>query len=71
METLVVTEVVEATPVEVTPVVTPTPEPADPRTLVICLDEDPEEINFNYFFELEKNPVQEALFDGPIDERDL
>jgi hypothetical protein len=38
VETLVVTEVVEATPVETVQliqVVTPTPEPAGPRTLVI------------------------------------
>ena len=33
VETLVVTEVVEATPVEVIQVVTPTPEPSGPRTL--------------------------------------
>ena len=37
VETLVVTEVVEATPVEVIQIVTPTPEPGGPRTLVICL----------------------------------
>jgi peptide/nickel transport system substrate-binding protein len=37
VETLVVTEVVEATPVETLHVVTPTPEPGGPRTLVICM----------------------------------
>ena len=42
VETLVVTEVVEATPVEVVHVVTPTPEPGGPRTLVICVSRDPE-----------------------------
>ena len=42
VETMVVTEVVEATPVEVIQVVTPTPEPAGSRTLVICLGDEPE-----------------------------
>jgi len=42
VETLVVTEFVEATPVEVVHVVTPTPEPGGPRTLVICVSQDPE-----------------------------
>jgi peptide/nickel transport system substrate-binding protein len=37
VETLVVTEVVEATPVEAVQVITPTPEPDSPRTLVICV----------------------------------
>jgi peptide/nickel transport system substrate-binding protein len=41
VETLVVTEVVEATPVEVIQVVTPTPEPGGPRTLVICVGREP------------------------------
>jgi peptide/nickel transport system substrate-binding protein len=42
VETLVVTEVVEATPVEVIQVATPTPEPEGPRTLVICMGTEPE-----------------------------
>jgi hypothetical protein len=37
VETLVVTEVVEATPMETIQVVTPTPELGGPRTLVICM----------------------------------
>ncbi len=37
VETIVITEIVEATPVEVIQVVTLTPEPGGPRTLVICL----------------------------------
>jgi peptide/nickel transport system substrate-binding protein len=41
IETLVLTEVVEATPVEVIQVLTPTPEPASPRTLVICMGAEP------------------------------
>ncbi|UCD99615.1 MAG: hypothetical protein JSV42_02480, partial [Chloroflexota bacterium] len=42
IETVVVTEVVEATSVEVLQVVTPTPEPAGPRTLVICEGQEPD-----------------------------
>ena len=41
VETLVVTEVVQATPVEVIQVVTPTPEPDGPRTLIICSGREP------------------------------
>jgi peptide/nickel transport system substrate-binding protein len=44
VETLVVTQVVEATPVEVIQVVTPTPEPGGPRTLVICMGVEPESL---------------------------
>jgi peptide/nickel transport system substrate-binding protein len=46
VETLVVTEVVEATPVEVLQVVTHTPEAAGPRTLVICMGFEPESLYF-------------------------
>ncbi len=42
VETMVVTEVVEATSVEVVQVVTPTPEPGGPRTLVICQGIEPD-----------------------------
>jgi peptide/nickel transport system substrate-binding protein len=42
VETLVVTEVIEATPVETIQVVTPTPEPSGPRTLVICMGSEPD-----------------------------
>jgi peptide/nickel transport system substrate-binding protein len=45
VETLVVTQVVEATPVEVIQVVTPTPEPAGPRTLVICMGSEPNDLS--------------------------
>jgi peptide/nickel transport system substrate-binding protein len=44
VETVVVTEVVEATPVEVIQVVTPTQEPVGPRTLVICMGAEPESL---------------------------
>jgi ABC-type transport system substrate-binding protein len=42
VETVVVTEIVEGEPVEVVQVVTPTPEPEGPRTLVICQGQEPE-----------------------------
>jgi peptide/nickel transport system substrate-binding protein len=67
VETMVVTEAVEATPVEVIQVVTPTPEPAGSRTFVVCLDQEPENINFVNIFWESRFPVQEAIFDGPID----
>jgi len=41
VETLVVTQVVEATPIEVIQVVTPSPGPSGPRTLVICMGAEP------------------------------
>jgi peptide/nickel transport system substrate-binding protein len=42
VETVVVTEIVEGEPVEVVQVVTPTPEPTGPRTLVICEGQEPD-----------------------------
>jgi peptide/nickel transport system substrate-binding protein len=42
VETVVVTEIVEGEPVEVVQVVTPTPEPEGPRTLVICQGQEPD-----------------------------
>lgn len=44
LETLVVTEVVEATPQEVIQVITPTPETGGPRTLVICIGAEPDSL---------------------------
>ena len=64
METMVVTEVVEATPVEIVQVVTPTPEPTGPRTLVICQGQEPENFNDETLFSAH---ILEAVFDGPID----
>ncbi len=40
VETVIVTQEVEATPVEVIQVTTTTPEPGGPRTLVICLGDE-------------------------------
>jgi peptide/nickel transport system substrate-binding protein len=67
VETLVLTELVEATPVELIQVVTPTPEPAGPRTLTICLHEEPGSLNYIYGVDFQKF-YQEAIFDGPIDQ---
>ena len=75
VETLVVTEVVEATPVEtvqVIQVVTPTPEPEGPRTLVICLGSEPAELRpIGYGYVMSGAPIKQALFEGggmrPID----
>ncbi|GAH57391.1 unnamed protein product, partial [marine sediment metagenome] len=43
-ETVVVTEIVEGTPVEVIHLVTPTPEPTGPRTLVVCMGQEPDSL---------------------------
>jgi peptide/nickel transport system substrate-binding protein len=63
VETLVITQVVEATPVEVIQVVTPTPEPAGPRTLVICTDE-PEGFNAYGSSGAIAGTIIEAIFEG-------
>ena len=47
-DNLEVTEVVEATPVETIQVATPFPEPAESRTLTICMREDPTTGSFRY-----------------------
>jgi peptide/nickel transport system substrate-binding protein len=67
VETLVVTEVVEATQVEVIQVVTPTPEPAGPRTLIICAGREPSTL---YPFGAGGGPalrILEAVADGGWD----
>jgi peptide/nickel transport system substrate-binding protein len=64
VQTVVVTQVVEGTPVEVVQVVTPTPEPAGPRTLVICQGQEPDTL---YQFQgsmLARSHVLEAIYDG-------
>jgi peptide/nickel transport system substrate-binding protein len=67
VETVMVTEVVEATSVEVIQVVTPTPEPAGPRTLVICSAEAPESYYFYDVSPITESKFQELIEDGPID----
>jgi peptide/nickel transport system substrate-binding protein len=73
VETVVVTVEVEGEPVEV--VVTTTPEPAPepteagPRTLVICMGQEPETL-YNYGGSmLAMSSVLEAVYDGPFDNR--
>jgi peptide/nickel transport system substrate-binding protein len=71
VETLVVTEVVEATPVETIQVISPTPEPEGPRTLVICLEEEPFSLNIAAIggaISASADKVFSAILDGPIDE---
>jgi peptide/nickel transport system substrate-binding protein len=64
VETLVVTEVVEATPVETIHVVTPTPEPEGPRTLVICMGKAPETLYIYRSTDAATARVHEAIADG-------
>ena len=63
VETLVVTEIVEATPVEFVQVVTPTPEPAGPRTLIICIGSEPETL-YTYAGDLTTANIHEAIAEG-------
>lgn len=67
VETVVVTQIVEGTPVEVVQVVTPTPEPTGPRTLVICQGQEPDTLYPWKGAMLAKDHVLQAVFDGPID----
>jgi peptide/nickel transport system substrate-binding protein len=66
IETVVVTEIVEGEPVEVVQVVTPTPEPEGPRTLVICMLETPPTL-YRYGALYATWRFLEAIEDGPID----
>ncbi|MEW6718759.1 MAG: ABC transporter substrate-binding protein, partial [Chloroflexota bacterium] len=67
VQTVIVTEVIEGETVEVIKVVTPTPEPAGPRTLVICQGQEPETLYTYGGAMLAMSHVLEAIFDGPID----
>lgn len=67
VQTVVVTQIVEGTPVEVVQVVTPTPEPVGERTLVICQGQEPDTLYFYGGAMLAKTHVLEAIYDGPID----
>ena len=66
IETLVVMETVQAPPVEVTKVVTPTEEPAGAHTLVICLAEDPSSLA-DRSQHVSTQAILSAVYDGPID----
>ena len=67
VQTVVVTQIVEGTPVEVVQVVTPTPEPEGPRTLVICQGQEPDTLYPYAGAMLAKSHVLEAIYDGPYD----
>lgn len=69
VETVVVTEIVEGTPVEVVVVVTPTPPPVGERTLVICQGQEPDTLYWYGGSMLAARHVQQAIYDGPIDNR--
>ncbi len=64
IETMVVTEIVEATPVETIHVVTPTPEPSGPRTLVICVPEEPGTLYPFTVVPLTTRQIHEAIAEG-------
>jgi peptide/nickel transport system substrate-binding protein len=72
VETVVVIETVEGEAVEV--IVTATPEPtavveAQPRTLVVCIGQEPDTLYANGGSMLASSQVWEAIYDGPIDNR--
>ena len=64
IETVIVTEIVEGEAVEVIQVVTPTPEPAGPRTLVICQGQEPDTLYPYAGSMLAKSHVLEAISEG-------
>lgn len=67
VETVVVTQIVEGTPVEVVQVVTPTPEPEGERTLVVCIGQEPDTL-YKYGTDmLAAQQVFEAIYDGGSD----
>ncbi len=72
VETVMVTQVVEGDVVEVVVTATPVPEevmPPEPRTLVICLGQEPETLYALGGSMLAASQVLEAVYDGPIDGR--
>lgn len=69
LETVVVTEMVEGTPVEVIQVVTPTPESKGLRTLVICLGQEPDSLWLYGGNMLVAESILHAIYDGPYDSR--
>lgn len=67
IETLVVVKTVQAESIEVIKVVTPTPEPSGPRTLVICEAEDPLSLFDFETANVATYNILAAIYDGPID----
>jgi len=68
LQTMVVVETVQAPPVEVIEVVTPTPEPSASRTLVICQAEDPGTLFDFASASAITYDLLPAIYDGPIDQ---
>jgi peptide/nickel transport system substrate-binding protein len=64
VETVVVTEIIAGEPVEVIQVVTPTPEPIGPRTLVICQGQEPDTLYPWAGAMLAKVHILEAISEG-------
>jgi len=71
LETLVVTEIVEGTPMTVIHLVTPTPEPTGLRTLVVCMGQEPDSLFAYGTGWLGAWHILEAIYDGPFDNRDF
>lgn len=71
LETVVVTEIVEGTPMKVIHLVTPTPEPTGPRSLVICMGQEPDSLFFYGTGMLSAAQIFEAIYDGPLDNRNF
>jgi peptide/nickel transport system substrate-binding protein len=72
VETVVVTEIVDGGVVEVVVTATAAPvveEPAAPRTLVVCLGQEPDTLYINGGSMLASSQVWQAIYDGPIDNR--
>jgi peptide/nickel transport system substrate-binding protein len=70
VQTVVVTEIVEGEPVEVIQVVTPTPEPAGPRTLVVCQGQEPDTLYPYAGAMLARDQILQAVADGGFDAYD-
>jgi len=71
VETVIVPKEVEVEK-EVEVVVTATPEPeapAGPKTLVVCLGQEPDTLYLHGTDMLAAAHIQEAIYDGPIDNR--
>jgi peptide/nickel transport system substrate-binding protein len=64
IETVIVTEFVEGESVEVVQVVTPTPEPTGPRTLVICQGQEPDTLYRYGGTMLAQSHILEAIAGG-------
>ena len=64
IETVIVTEIVEGEVVEVIQVVTPTPEPVGPRTLVVCQGQEPDQLWMYGGSMLASSHIWQMIYDG-------